>query len=95
MAKKGDTVAMEIVDICGDYLGRGLSIIIDFINPQLIVLGTIFMENHELLRPTMEKAIRREALPKSAQSCRIEPAKLQHLGDYAAVMTAVYGSKHE
>lgn len=92
-ARAGDECALDIVSICADHLGRGLSVIIDLLNPEAIVLGTIFAQNHDLLRPAMERSIQREALPKNAALCNILPAKLQPLGDYAAISTAVYGQR--
>ena len=38
-------------------LGRGLSIIIDILNPEKIVLGGVFMRSHALLVPAMKKEI--------------------------------------
>lgn len=89
-AKAGDGTATEVYRICGEYLGKGLSLIIDILNPEVIVLGSIFLRCEELLRPTMEAVIQKEALTPSAACCRIVPAGLgEQIGDYAAVATAI------
>lgn len=89
-ADKGDETAIEVYRICGEYLGRGLSVLIDILNPQAIVLGSIFTRSRHLLLGSMKEAIEKEALPCSAGCCRILPAELgESIGDYAAVATAL------
>ena len=74
----------------GKMLGKGLSILIDIINPEAIVLGGVFMRSSELLIPEMERELRREALEVSRAACRILPAKLsENVGDVAAISIAV------
>ena len=75
---------------CGDYLGRGLSVIIDILNPERIVIGSIFARSSELLIPSMKESIGREALGVSADCCEIVPAELgESIGDVAAIAVAV------
>jgi len=85
----GDETALEIYGICGGYLGRGLAIMIDMLNPQAIVIGSIYQRSSALLQAKMEEAIKAEALPLSAEVCRILPATLgDSIGDYAALGVA-------
>ncbi len=89
-ADKGDETALEVYGICGEYLGRGLSIIIDILNPPVIVIGSIFARAHHLLWDSAKKIIEKEALPVSAKCCRIVPAGLgESIGDYASIATAL------
>ena len=89
-AKKGDELAIKIYEKCGKYLGRGLSVLIDILNPEVIVIGSIYERSNELLKKTMQKAIEREALSVSASVCRVVPAVLgDSIGDYAALAVAV------
>ena len=82
----GDETAKEVYRIAGEYLGRGLSLLIDVLNPERIVIGSIFARNGELLKDAMQRAIEREALPISKDACRILPAALgESIGDYAAI----------
>ena len=91
-ADNGDDVAIEVYRKCGEYLGRGLSILIDILNPQRIVLGSVFKRSHNLLWEPAKKVIDREALSLSAEVCEVVPAELdENLGDFAAITTAVYG----
>ena len=44
-AAAGDELALEIYRISATYLGRGLAIVIDLINPEVIVIGGIYTRN--------------------------------------------------
>lgn len=89
-AKAGDRTAIEVYRLCGELLGRGLSVVIDLLNPEKIVLGSIYARLSELLIPSMQAAIREEALARNAAACEILPASLgERLGDVAALSVAV------
>ena len=89
-ARQGDETALRVYEICGEYLGKGLSVLIDILNPQRIVIGSVFARSGDLLRPAMEQVIAREALPLSASCCQVVPAQLgEQIGDYAAIATAL------
>lgn len=89
-AEQGDETAIEIYRLCGEYLGRGLSVLIDILNPEAIVIGSVFKRSETLLRKSMETTLRREALPAAVSCCKIVPAALgESLGDYAALATAL------
>ncbi len=89
-AHAGDETALQVWDICGEYLGKGLSVLIDILNPQRIVLGSIFARSACLLRPAMERVICNEALSLSASCCQVLPAELgEEIGDYAAIGVAL------
>lgn len=88
-ANSGFLDAKEIYRICGEKLGYGLSILIDILNPDMIVLGSVFQRSEKLLREYMEKVIEKECLMLSKKACRIVPAELkENLGDYAALSVA-------
>jgi glucokinase len=88
-ANKGDALAIEIFEICGTYLGKGLSILIDILNPECIVIGSIFMRAGHLLIPAMEKALQVDSLPLARKVCRIVPAQLdEQIGDIASLSVA-------
>ena len=85
-AQEGDALAQEIYRESGRALGRGLSILIDILNPEVIVIGSIYQRAEHLLAPSAQEEIRRNALWRSAEVCRIVPAKLADgIGDYAAI----------
>ena len=90
-AQAGDKDAVRIFRIVGEKLGKGLALLIDILNPERIVIGSVFVRCENLLRPTMEEALRRECLPFSLEACRIVPAGTgEDLGDLASVMVAAH-----
>lgn len=89
-AGAGDRDAMEVYRISGRYFGRGLSILIDLLNPEVIVAGSIFARSGKLLEETMYQEIKKEALPQSYEVCQIRPALLgERIGDYGCMMAAL------
>ena len=89
-ADKGDETAIEVYKVCGEHLGKGLSVLIDVLNPERIVIGSVFARSRNLLWDSCKKVIDKEALPLSAQVCEVLPASLgEQIGDYAAVSTAL------
>ena len=88
-AAEGDVLALEIYRTSARYLGRGLSIVIDLINPEMIVIGSIYARNENLMKPYTEEVITREALSHARRVCRVVPAALgEAIGDYAALSVA-------
>ena len=88
-AVKGDKLANAIYRRCGEKLGLGLSIIIDILNPEKIVIGSIFQRSGFLLADSMNETIKNEALAISANRCEIVPAMLgDDIGDFAAIGVA-------
>ncbi len=90
-ARAGDELALEIFGICGRYLGQGLAILIDILNPEAIIIGSVFTRCRELLWEPMTQVINRETLSLTNEVCRIVPAGLgEQIGDYAALAVAAY-----
>ena len=85
----GDQTAIDVYRKCGEMLGYGLSILIDVLNPEKIVIGSIYTRSHDLLCDTMQEVLKREALEPSLKVVEILPASLgENLGDYAALSLA-------
>ena len=88
-AMAGDPTALSVYRRCGEALGRGLSILVDVLNPQRIVLGSIYVRSSCLLEESMRRVLREECLPSSLEQVEILPAALgEQLGDYAALALA-------
>jgi glucokinase len=93
-ASTGDPVANEIIGISAEYLGQALSTLVDILNPECIVIGSIYARNEMLFKPLIEKVLRQEALPAALEVCRIVPAGLgDSIGDFAALCVALYEDK--
>ena len=88
-AEKGDATAIEIYKESGSYLGSGLAILIDILNPEIIIIGSIFARSKDLLWPYAKEVIEKESLLYSRNVCKIVPAILgEKIGDYAALAIA-------
>ncbi len=95
-AESGCEDALEIYRACGEYLGRGLAIIIDLLNPEKIVIGSIYARSSHLLEEEIKKTLRAECLPQALADCQILPAALgESLGDIAAASVAITSFKKE
>lgn len=93
-AQAGDPVANKIIRISAGYLGQALAILIDILNPECIVIGSIYSRNEMLFKPLIEKVLQQEAISSALQVCKIKPAELgDSIGDFAALCVAVYRSK--
>ena len=89
-ADAGDETALKVYGICAENLGAGIAVLIDILNPQRIIIGSIFARSQNLLRQTAIEVVKREALESSAGCCEIVAAELgEQIGDYAAVATAL------
>ena len=88
--REGDPFFMDVFRESAEHLGMILSWTIDLFNPEVIVLGGVYMRNADLFEPALRPVLEREALPLARQVCRIVPAALsENVGDYAALSVAV------
>lgn len=89
-ARQGDPFAKGVFELCGRRLGEGLAVLVDLLNPERIVIGSIFARCEDLLRAPMEETLRREALPEALKVCTVVPAALgEAIGDQAALAVAM------
>lgn len=90
--EKGDEFSVEIYKECGSRLGEGLAVLVDILNPECIVIGSIYARSEKLLRSSMLKTLQKEALLQALSVCRVVPAALgENIGDYAALGVASDG----
>ena len=88
-AHKGDELALSIFRTSSEYLGMGLSMVIDILNPEVIVIGSIYARNEEMMKPIMDEVLQREALSGAYKVCRVVPAALgEQIGDFASLSVA-------
>lgn len=86
LAQAGDSEALSIIEQSARMLGLGLSLLIDLLNPQRIIIGSIFSRSESLFRPLMTEVLESECLPGTLGVCNVVPSLLgEQLGDMAAL----------
>ncbi len=91
VAQSDDPLAVEIYDTVARRLGQGLALLIDILNPERIIIGSIYLRQQQRLEAAMQAVIEQEALPHARAVCEILPAGLgESIGDYAALAVARY-----
>ena len=94
-ATNGDELSLSIFAEVGEQFGRVLAVLADVLNPELVGAGGVYMRAHQFMDDAMWRAIRREALPGTAQALHVLPSLLgEKIGDYAALTVAVNGLKN-
>ncbi len=90
-AHEDDALALAIFDTVAQRLGQGLAILIDVLNPERIIIGSIYLRQRDLLEATMQAVLRQEALSRALNAVAVVPAGLgESIGDYAALAVARY-----
>lgn len=85
-AREGDAFSRSILEEAGTYLGIGLANIIQILNPERIVLGTIAVHAGDLILEPARRTVAERAWERSRSVCAIVPAAL---GDRAQDLAAI------
>lgn len=94
-ALAGEPAALEIIREVGEWLGKGLALLVDLLNPQLIIIGTLGIVLGDLVLEPARQVLQREALPISSRTCRVIPAGLGNaLMDIGCLMAAFDAYRH-
>ena len=92
-AQQGDAFARSIFAESGRKLGAGLSLLIDVLNPQKIIIGSVFARCESLIHPHAEAVMMAEALAPAKAVCSVVPAALgDAIGDLASLCVAQYAA---
>jgi glucokinase len=90
LADAGNPKALEMWSAVGERLGAGLSLLIDLLSPDVIVIGGIYERQHHRLEPSMNEKLRRETLPQSLADCSVRPSALaEEISRYSAMAVAM------
>ena len=93
-AEAGDAEAVSIYERVGSDLGKALAILVDILNPEAVVIGSIYVRSREFIEPSMRHSLEKYALAQSVRAVRIVPAALgESLGDCAALCVAEMGER--
>lgn len=89
-AALNDPLAKAIFAEVGVKLGRGLAMLVDILNPERIVIGSIYGRQQALLEGPTLAELERESLPIARQVCQVVPAGLgEGVGDLACLSVAL------
>ncbi|MEG3013803.1 MAG: ROK family protein, partial [Cetobacterium sp.] len=89
LAQGGEELSLKIINESARRLGQGLSILIDILNPEAIIIGSIYTRCENLFNKILKREIEKEALDISFRECKILPAKLnENIGDLASLIVA-------
>lgn len=95
-AADGDSLALDIFNEVGEQFGRVLAVLADLLNPELVVVGGVYMRAHRWMDKAMWRTLRCEALSGAADAMQVLPASLgEKIGDYAALTVAINGMKNQ
>ena len=89
-----DQAARTLVEETAVALGRGIAIIVDLINPEVIVIGSIYARQEHILRERMLATLRDETIPQAMNACRVVPSQLgESIGDWGTLSVALQKTK--
>jgi glucokinase len=90
LATGGDADALTLLEEVARRLGYGLALLVDVLNPEVVVIGSMAVRLGELILGPAREEMKREALPGAVKACRVVPAALgERLGDVASLCAAI------
>lgn len=85
-----DPEALAVARAAGAWMGRGISLLIDALNPQIVVLGSLAVVLGDRILAPVREVVAEEVLPPAKAVCEILPSVLgAKIGDIAALMAAL------
>ena len=91
-ADAGDEKMLAALHASAEQMGACFALLIDLLNPERIVVGSIFARAERHFRETMQRVIDAEALELSRSVCQVVPAQLgDTIGDHAALSVGIDG----
>lgn len=89
-AFQGDKLALRIVEETAYYMGWGIANLVNILNPDIVLLGTIAIAAGDLILDPIRETVSSLAMPRPAGIVQIMPAQLgESLGDYAAISLVI------
>lgn len=84
-AKQGDPVAKRIFTRIGEYIGFGLSSVVNLLNPEKIIIGGGVADSGDILIQPIRETIKKRSMSVAGSAVEIVPAQL---GNTAGVIGA-------
>jgi glucokinase len=92
--RAGDTYACGRWEVFIEKMAHAVGLLLQTINPQAIVMGTIAIHDGDLFIPQMIERLPRYAWRGCMDVCRIEPSVLKNIGELSALAVALAGTRH-
>jgi glucokinase len=90
LARRGDADALDVVEVAARWLGRATAMLIDLLDPEAVILGSLAVRAGDLFLPTVVDVVQMETADRT-RSCVVVPAGLgESIGDVAALSAAIY-----
>ena len=89
-ARKGDKVAIEVFDKVAEKLGETISILLDLLNLDLVIIGGIYPRCLDLLENKVKQSVKKNSINYAA--CEIVPSELnEQIDDYSSLLGIMLG----
>jgi glucokinase len=93
--RSGDAYACKKWDGFIERMAQAVSILLQTINPQAIVMGTLAIHGGDLFIPQMMERLPKYAWKGVLEACsRIEASTLKNIGELSAIAIALDGARH-
>ena len=89
-AKSADPLALDLIHEISFYMGWGIANLVNIINPDIVLIGTIAVAAGDLLLDPIRRTVLEMSMQRSGEIVKIMPAQLgQQIGDLAAISLVV------
>ena len=89
-ARNGDKVALDIFNEVANRLGETISILLDLLNLELVVIGGIYPRCLDLLEDKVKESVKKNSI--NYKVCKIVPSELkEEIDDYSSLVGIMLG----
>ena len=89
-ARDSDALAIALVEETAYYMGWGIANLVNILNPQIVLLGTIAVAAGDLLLDPIRRTVTEMAMQRPLEIVKIMPAELgDSIGDLAAISLVI------
>ena len=89
-ARNGDKVAIEIFDKVAERLGETISILLDLLNLEVVIVGGIYPRCLDLLEKKVKESVKKNSI--NFDVCKIIPSELnEQIDDYSSLVGILLG----
>jgi predicted NBD/HSP70 family sugar kinase len=80
-ASEGDELAIEVIEEAGKYLGKGIAILVNILNPRKLIMTGGILKSKDIFFSNFQKALYKYALPTNVANLQIYPSELKRHSD--------------